>query len=313
MKKILKYITFLAVTLLVTASCDYDDTNYDSLTTNLDPNATFYVQFTNAAQTAETGVTLTGDLVEIETTVAVTLMGAPQGQPITINLTLDPSSTMNSSMFTLSASSITIAAGKTSGSVDISTIAANMPTGEVLKLVLTLDAGANTTPNTKGAKLVYNFKRIEFCPLDNGSADLAGSWSVTEDINLGSTAVGAGWYAENGFSAVAIGSDLDVTGLGEAFIAGFWGEPVVAGGTFKMEVAGNGFVTIPRQYIYTTTWSGAEYDYEIQGSGTWTNCGSKPTLTFTYDIYYPGDAEGLALSYQSYLNGPALGGSFILN
>jgi hypothetical protein len=313
MKKLLKYITFMAVVALATVSCEYDDTNFDLLHKDVDPNATFYVQFTNAAQTAETGVTVTGDLIDIETTVAVTLMGVPSSQDISVNFALDPSSTMTSDMFTMSANSITIPAGKTSGSVDFKTVAANMPVGETVKLVLNLDAGANSSPNANGTKLVYNLKRIEFCPLVNGSADFAGSWSVTSDINLGSTAAANGWFAENGFSAVANGDKLDVTGIGVSFIEGFWGEPVVAGGTLTMEVAGNGLVTIPRQYLYTTTYSGAEYDYEIAGSGTWTNCGSKPTLTFTYDIYYPGDAEGLALSYQSYLNGPYLGGSFTLN
>ena len=119
--------------------------------------------------------------------------------------------------------------------------------------------------------------------------------------------------AENGFTATANGDKLNISGLAESFIAGFWGEPVIAGGTFSMDVAGNGLVTIPRQYIYTTTYGGAAYDYEISGSGTWTNCGAKPTLTFTYDIFYPGDAEGLAQSYASYLNGPYLGGTFTLN
>jgi len=86
-------------------------------------------------------------------------------------------------------------------------------------------------------------------------------------------------------------------------IEGWWGEPVVAGGTFTMTVAGNGIVDIPRQYLYTTTYNGAEYRYEVEGTGKWTNCGANPTLLLIYDVYYEGDATGLAHDYAGYLDG----------
>jgi hypothetical protein len=309
MKNILKIITLIAVTLLVTVSCDFEDSNYDMLTKETDPTATYYVQFTDAAQTAQTSVSLSGALVDIETTVAITLMGVPQSQDISVNLTLAPSSTMTANMFVLSANSITIPAGQTSGSVNFKTVAANMPVGETVKFALTLDAGEHSSPNENGTSLLYTLKRIEFCPLENGSADLAGSWSVTSDLNTGSVANPA-WFTEDSLSAVANGAKLDVSGLSVSFLNNFWGENVVAGGTFTMDIAGNGFVTIPRQYIYSSDWGD---DYEIEGSGTWTNCGGKPTLTFTYDIYYAGDSAGLAATYKAYLNGPYLGGTFTLN
>jgi hypothetical protein len=78
---------------------------------------------------------------------------------------------------------------------------------------------------------------------------------------------------------------------------------VVAAGDFLMTVTGNGLIDIPRQYIYTTVYQGDQYDYEIKGSGKWENCGAKPKLIFTYDIYYPGDADGLAKTYAAYLGG----------
>lgn len=312
MKNIFKIFIFLIMGLTLIVSCTYDETNYESLFNETDANATYFIQFANASQSAETGVTEDGGLIEIVTTVAVTLMGQPQNQDIVVNFVADASNTMNQDMYTLSANSITIPAGKTSGSVDFSTIAENMPVGETVVFALELDAGEHTTPNTNGKKLSYNLKRIQFCPLENGAADFEGSWSVVSDLNTGSTADPA-WYTENGFTAVANGDDLEVTGLSESFIAGFWGESVVAGGTFTMQVAGNGIITIPRQYIYTTVYDGANYDYEIEGTGTWTNCGDKPEMSITYDIYYPGDAEGLATTYQSYLNGPYLGGIFKLD
>jgi hypothetical protein len=313
MKKIIKYFLVLIVTCIVSISCEYDENNFDMLTKDIDTNAGFFIQFYDAAQSGETGVAINGDLVEIVKTVSATLMGSPQSTDIVVDFTVDPASTLDASMYTLSATSITIPAGKTSGSIDFSTIAANMPVGEPVKFILNLAASDNTTPNVNGTILTYDLLRIEFCPLASGSSDFSGSWSNTLDINTGSTANPA-WFTENGFTAVADGANsLVVSGLSVAFINGFWGEPVIAGGTFTMDVAGNGIVTIPRQYIYTTTYAGDPYDYEIAGSGTWTNCDVKPTLTFTYDIFYPGDAEGLATSYSSYLNGPALGGTFTLN
>ncbi|MEO9571340.1 MAG: DUF1735 domain-containing protein [Polaribacter sp.] len=315
MKNIIKKITLIIAIFTLAISCTETEDNFEALTSKLDLNAAskYYVQFTNAAQTSETGVALTGDLVEIETTVAVTLMGAPKNEDISVDFALDPSSTLSSDMFTLSANSITIPAGETSGSVDFSTIAENMPVGETVNFILNLDAGENNSPNSNGTVLNYTLKRIEFCPLTNGSVDFEGSWSVTTDVNTGSTGNPA-WFTEVNFTTVANGTDkLDVSGLGESFIAGFWGEPVVSGGTFTMDIAPNGVVTIPRQYIYTTTYSGTNYDYEIEGTGTWTNCGDKPTLTIAYDIYYPGASEGLAQTYASYLNGPSLGGTFTLN
>ncbi len=310
MKKILKYLTFIALPLLVSISCNYNDTNFDLLHKNIDPNATYYVQFTDASKSLETGVSLAGDLVDINTTVAITLMGTPQSEDIVVNLTLDPSSTIDPSMFNLSSSSITIPAGETSGSVDLTTLTGNMPVGETLKFILDIDAGDYNSPNANGTKLVYMLKRIQFCPLVNGAADLAGTWNVTADDNAGNP-YGAG---ENSFTAVANGTDkLDVTGLSEAFINNFWGESVIAGNVFTMDVAANGFVTIPRQYIYTTDYNGTSYDYEIEGSGTWTNCGAKPTLTISYDIYYAGASEGLASTYAAYLTVSHLGGTFTLN
>lgn len=309
MKNIYKIITLIVVTLFVTASCEYDDSNWDQQTKKVDANASYYVQFTDAAQTAETSVSLSGALVDIETTVAITLMGVPQSQDITVNLNLDSSNTIDPNMYVLSSNSITIPAGQTSGSVTFKTVAENMPIGEIVKFALTLDAGEHNSPNEKGLSLLYNLKRIEFCPLVNGSADFAGSWSVTSDLNTGSTANPA-WYTEDGFSAVANGSDkLDVTGIGVSFMQGFWEENPVSGGTITMDIAGNGFITIPRQYLYTTDYDDSEY--YIEGSGTWTNCGAKPTISIAYDIYFEG---GLAHTYGgTYLNGSFLGGTFTLN
>lgn len=291
MKKIFKILFVFITAGALYSSCDKIETGFDKITNKPDQNASYYLQFINAAKSLETGVTEAGSLVEIETPIAVSLMGMPQSEPITINLTVDPASTIASSMYTMSANSITIPAGKTSGSVTLTTKAANMPPGETKLLVLTMSAGEHNSPNASGIKLQYNLKRMAFCPLVNGVADLVGSWSGDD----------AGYTVT--ITTVVDVTKLKVSDIGEAFIADFWGESVISGGSFLMTVLGNGLVDIPRQYIFTTTYGGAPYDYEIKGSGKWENCGPNPRLIFTYDIYYPGDADGLAKQYASYLGG----------
>jgi hypothetical protein len=291
MKNIFKILYVFIVAGALLTSCEKVETGFDKITNAPDPAATYYLQFINAAKTLETGVTTTGSLVEIVTPIAVSLMGIPQTDAVTVNLTIDPSSTITPTMYTLSANNITIPAGKTSGSVTLTTKAASMPVGQTLKLVVTLNAGEHNTPSATGTKLTYNLKRIEFCPLVNGSADLVGSWGGND----------ASYQSE--VTTVQDGANVKISGLGVGFIADFWGETVTALGAPVMTVSGNGLVDIPRQYLFTTDYLGDAYDYEIKGSGKWTNCGANPTLLITYDIYYPGDADGLAKTYAGYLGG----------
>ncbi len=307
MKNILKFLTLIAVVCLVAVSCDYDDTNFELLTNDVDPNATFYVQLKNNALTAQTDVASNGDLINVESTILISLMGLPQDQDITATLTHDPSSTLTESMYTLSANTVTIPAGESTASVDFSTVAENLPECDPVTLIVNLNAGENTTPSDRGNKLVYNIRRIVSLPLDNGFEDLAGGWGIEESLTNGV------YYDEGNFTAQWDGTDMIVSGLGAQMIVDFWGEPVVAGGTCKMQVAEDGSITIPRQYIFTTIYNGVNYDYEIEGTGIWGNyCGEAPVIKITYDIYYPGDAVGLAGSYSSYFGNSVFGGTFVL-
>ena len=292
MKNIFKILYVFIVAGALLSSCEKVETGFDKLTNAPDQTATYYLQFINAAKSLETGVTEAGGLVEIVTPIAVSLMGIPQAEAVTVNLTIDPSTTITPAMYTLSANSITIPAGKTSGSVTLTTKAAEMPVGETLKLVMTLNAGEHNTPNANGIKLVYNLKRIEFCPLINGAADLVGSWTG-EDA----------YYPSVVTTTANNSTSVKISGMGVGFIEDWWAEQVTALGDPIMNVTGNGLVDIPRQYLFTTVYGGSPYDYEIKGSGKWTNCGASPTLLITYDIYYPGDADGLAKSYAGYLGG----------
>ena len=302
MKKIISLLFVLIAAVTLMPSCEDVETGFDAITKAPDPAATYFLQFINASQSKETGVTEAGTLIDVELPVGAVLMGMPQSQPIVLNLTVDPSTTMTPSMYTLSSTTITIPAGATSGSVTFKTVAANMTPGVTTKLVLTMDAGEHNSPSVTGTKLTYSVKRLEFCPLANGAASLVGSFSGTD--------VGYDWGAEAPVSAninvtaSLSGASLKATGgIGQPFIQQFWGEAVIAGGEFLMTIKGDGNIVIPRQYIYTTTYGGSPYDYEIAGTGKWENCGAKPKLIINYDIYYPGDEEGLAKSYASYLGG----------
>jgi hypothetical protein len=291
MKNIFKFFLALSISGIFLFSCEKKEVGFDALTSAPDPNATYYVQFIDASKTLETGVTETGALVDATSAIAVSLMGTPQKDAITVNLTPDASNTLTSSMYTLSANSITIPAGKTSGSVNFSTITSKMPVGQSLNFALSINAGDHNSPSSTGTKLTYNLKRINFCPLEKGAASLVGSWSGTDAT-----------YSSSSIKTVLKGNDLTVSGMNIGFMGDFWGEEITTGGSFTMTVKGNGTVNIARQYIFSTLYKGAVSDYEIAGSGKWENCGNKPVLTITYDIYYVGDDKGIAANYSSYLN-----------
>ena len=140
MKKINKYL-IIALGVLTFYSCSFDDTAQDLLASDLVAGGPYYFQFANASKSLKTGVAPSGDLVEIEESIDVVLLGAPLSEDVTVNLAVDPSTTISSSMYSLSAESVTILAGETSGSITVTSVASAMPQGETLRLVLNLDAG----------------------------------------------------------------------------------------------------------------------------------------------------------------------------
>jgi hypothetical protein len=163
-------------------------------------------------------------------------------------------------------------------------------------------AKVSVTETTMGGKtsepVSFDVTVKKYCPLPNGIAGLVGSWTGTDGQ-------GADYTFDSQITTVVSGTKLAVTGMSVGFITEFWGEAIIDGGTFMMTWNVDGTVDIPRQYIYTTEYEGDPYDYEIKGSGTWDNCGSAPKLLINYDIYYTGEADGLAKQYASYLDGIA--------
>jgi len=132
----------------------------------------------------------------------------------------------------------------------------------------------------------------------------AGNWSVETPYHAG---------LQNDFTAEVSDDTLFIDGIGQAFMQNFWGETVTTSAPVEIQLNSDGSVTIPRQYVYTADYKGDLYDYEIGGSGTWNSCGSKNLFDLTYDIYYPGDANGIAKTYAAYLDYPYIGGTFTLD
>lgn len=216
----------------------------------------------------------------------------------TFNIVVSSDTSLDPASYNVPAT-VTIPANSNDGMIEV-TFSDNNLGEDIEQLVLSLDLAGDAA--FSGSPFTVEVQKK--CPL-SGINDLVGTFTPTADPN--------GY--ENTFTTTADGtSSLIVDGLAQDFIVYFWGEAVVSGGSFTMNVdLETGAVTIPRQYIYTTNYSGDLYDYEIAGSGTWGNCGSKPTLTLKYDIYYPGDADGLAKTYASYLEVGYLGGTFTIN
>ncbi|HOO98362.1 MAG TPA: hypothetical protein PLV06_12910 [Bacteroidales bacterium] len=126
-----------------------------------------------------------------------------------------------------------------------------------------------------------------YCPLTNGVADLVGTWTGDD-----------AWY-ESLITTEANGTTgLKVSHMNEWFMQDWWGEEITAGGTIEMTVNIDGTVVIPRQYIFTTLYDGDPYDYEIDGSGTWDNCGASPAMVIIYNVYYEGENECFAAPYS---------------
>lgn len=266
MKNIFKLLFVFAAVGALFVSCN-KETNFEAQLGEMDANATYYIQFVDAAKTLETGISEAGELIEIETTVAVALMGAAQSTDIVVDFVFDPSTTITPSMYTLSATSITIPAGKTSASITLVTKAADMPIGENLKFVLTMDAGAHNSPAAAGLKIDYNMKRMEFCP-----------WTVDEMVGT-YTGTDESSYA----SAFMTGAKFEVFKVDDNTIAiaglwqsvygpNYWGETVTGGDRVEFTYKPNGKLTTTNQFLCQTE---GVWDYYFGPSGgdiKWDGC-----------------------------------------
>ncbi len=286
MKNTIKYTLIFVIAGLGLSSCEDLPTNFDDLSRKYDKNnTTYYIQFLNASASFETAIDEAGLPTNIVTSVGVALLGAPQSSDITVDLLVDPSSTLESNMYTLSAGSITIPAGETSGSVTLTAIADQMPEDQVLNLKINMTPDVPAAPNAN--VLYYSMKRIKFCPWP--VADMVGTYTGS-DYN-GYAAEGGDGYKFEVF--MKDDTHIEVAGLGQHLYSTIWGEVVSAGDRVVMEVKPNGTLVFENQYLCQTdgTW-----DYYMGPSGAsakWDGC----SMTFTIPWIWHWDA-GYTDSYQ---------------
>lgn len=276
MKNILRTIFIFVVGALILVSCEKKETNFAAMTKDWDPNnTTYYLQFVKATQTLVTAIDYSdGSLIDISTTIGVALIGNPLSTAITIPISVDAASTISSDMYTLSSTSITIPAGKSSGSITITSVTENMPIDVPLTFIVKLGS-SNDAPT--GTTLTYTMKRFKYCYTDLEA--LAGSYAGTDSDGY---ATNVSTKYENGV--------LYVNGIGEGWMVFYWGEPILERAWLPMVVDQvSGEFTIAKAYAMTTTWAGAPYRYEVSGSGVFDAC--KGLMTVTANIYYEGDAD----------------------
>lgn len=269
MKNIFKLLFVFIAAIALLASCEEEETNFAALTKAPDPNATYYLQFKNAQKDLETAVNDDGDLVDIESTISVALMGTPLATDLVITLGIDPSTTISPSMYTLSATSITIPAGKTSGSVTVKSIVDEMPIAEQMKLVLTLNEGAHNAP--AGTTLTYNMFRIDYC--FTVLEDLVGSWTGNDTWDYPTEVVTT---LEDG--------KLIINGIGFGWFQDWWGEVIITNTPLVMDVnVVTGSFTIAEQPYLTSTWGGdPQPAYGLSGSGKIDACNKVITLDYVF-------------------------------
>ncbi len=275
MKRIIKIVFIIIVGGVFLISCENKETNWDSMYTEWSPGpGNYYLQFVDAAQSFETSIDEQGEPIDINAPIAVALLGAPQGADLDVSLKLDPSSTIADTMFSFSATSLTIPAGKTSASFSLTAYANKMPIDESLDLIMHIDEGENNAPT--GATLHYKLKRILFCPLEDLN-DLVGSWSGTDSEGNASQVV-----------TFLDGSNFMIDGLNVGWMTGYWGEVITEQIPLIMIMNPNGTLKIDEQYYMSTTWNGSpQPTYSISATGKWDNC--KKTLVIDYDLHQGGD------------------------
>lgn len=114
-----------------------------------------------------------------------------------------------------------------------------------------------------------------------------------EEIGTNSFAVTPWSGTDAGYDS-QITSSIDCTGsflrgINAEWMFDFWGETIEEEGNVYYTVDGSGNVTIPSQYIFTTLYSGSNYDYTISGTGVIDGTG---TLTLQYYL----DQDGFDVS-----------------
>jgi hypothetical protein len=141
-----------------------------------------------------------------------------------------------------------------------------------------------TSAGIASPEKILKVKVNPFCPL--AITGFVGTWSGTDGYT------GSQLYAATGVATSSPNTTartVSIAGLNYMWITDYWGESITAGGTVTMKINTNGTTEIADQYLFTTDYAGDPYIYWIKGTGLWANCGAKPTMVISYNIYYKSD------------------------
>ncbi len=201
------------------------------------------------------------------------------------------STTANTQSYTVPAT-LTIPANSNKGTITVTAIDNNLGEAPVNLMLKISSSDKDIVIGTD----VITLKIQKFCPFVIN--DFLGSWPGTDGFGTGS---------HRRVSQVVIGTPtattVKVTGLNFGWISAKWGETITDGGTVTMTINPNGTTVIPDQYCFTTDYvetapgtdTGLPSVYWITGTGIFSNCGVKPTLTINYVIYYKSNGFKLPL------------------
>ena len=184
----------------------------------------------------------------------------------------------------------------------IQSVSADTKTATVLFGTLPASGKAliSVTETTAGgvvsAAKVITVNVAQFCPL--AITGFVGAWGGTDGFNSGTHL-----RASQVVVSAPTSTGVSVRGLNFGWISAQWGETITAGGTINMTINPNGTTLIPDQYCFTTDYiepgTGLPSVYWIKGTGTWANCGPKPTMIITYTLYYKSDGSILPSDYYA--------------
>ena len=243
MKRIIRYFIVFIIGGVFLTACEQPDSNWDAAIKDYNANnPTHYVSF-GAGQDLENKIAPDGSPALMVTDVEVLLFGSPQGSDITVNLSVDPTSTATSSQFTLESNSIVIPAGESSATTTLTGISSEIEELQTVTVVLNMDAGGVEAATAN--QVTYSLKRIKFC-----------EWAVDDMVGDYKAAESEGVYNTNATGTVTISkvddAHIHVAGLGFSLYVSAWGEAVTSGDTVLMTVNPDGTLSFENQYLCQT-------------------------------------------------------------
>ena len=100
------------------------------------------------------------------------------------------------------------------------------------------------------------------------------------------------YYAPDGWdSKITTGVDCGgklIKGLNAEWMVNVWGESIESEALVYYTVDASGTITIPLQELFTTSWNGAPYDYQVSGTGTYDDSGDVPVIHLEYILQQDG-------------------------